>query len=50
MLRHEKDKFLDDKTVSDIEAALNVKVMIASASGDGLFSAVQTLIKEKEEN
>ena len=50
MLRHEKDKFLDDKTVSDIEAALNTKVIIANASGEGIFSAVQTLIKEKEEN
>lgn len=50
MLRHEKDKFLDDKTVLDIEAALNVKVIIANASGEGLFSAVQTLTYEKEEN
>lgn len=50
MLRHEKDKFLDDKTVLDIETALNTKVMIASASGEGLFSAMQQLINEKEEN
>ena len=49
MLRHETDKFLDDKTVSDIEAALNIRIIIASASGDGLFSAVQELTQEKEE-
>lgn len=49
MLRHETDKFLDDKSVSDIEAALNTKVIIANASGDGLFSALQELTQEKEE-
>lgn len=49
MLRHETDKFLDDKTVSDIEAALGVEVIIANASGEGLFSALQKLINEKEE-
>ena len=51
MLRHEKDKFLDDKTVSDVETALNTKVIIANASGEGLFDAIKTLtLSKKEEN
>ncbi len=47
MLRHEKDKFLDDLTISDLENALSTTVFCAEASGDGLFSAIETLM-EKE--
>ncbi|MEE1279206.1 MAG: DUF512 domain-containing protein [Oscillospiraceae bacterium] len=43
MLRHEKDKFLDDKTVSFVEAALNTKVIIATADGEGLYNAVASM-------
>ncbi len=43
MLRHEKDRFLDDKTVSFVEEALNTKIIIASADGEGLYNAVCSL-------
>lgn len=43
MLRHEKDKFLDDKTVSFVEEALNTKIIIATADGEGLYNAVCSL-------
>ena len=45
MLRHETDKFLDDLTVSDIETALSTPVVIARADGEGLFEAIESLIK-----
>ena len=43
MLRHEKDRFLDDKTVSFVEEALNTKIIIATADGEGLYNAVCSL-------
>lgn len=41
MLRHEKDKFLDDITVEDVEKALNVKVLIIENDG---FEFVSNLL------
>lgn len=49
MLRSEKDKFLDDLSVEELENALNIRVKIVSADGNGLFSAVSEFIKNKEE-
>ena len=36
MLRHEKDRFLDDKTIPDVAAALGVHVICSAATGDAL--------------
>ena len=41
MLRHEKDKFLDDITVEQVEKALNVKVLIIENDG---FEFVSNLL------
>ena len=46
MLRHETDKFLDDLAISDVESALNIPVRICKADGEGLFEAIESLIKE----
>ncbi len=43
MLRHEGDKFLDDKTAADIESSLGVKVLISPADGEGLFSTLSSI-------
>ncbi len=48
MLRHEKDKFLDDLTVSDLEGALNVPVICVKADGDGLFEAITTIMEKED--
>lgn len=40
MLRHEQDKFLDDRTVEDVEQALGVNVRLVEPTGDGLLSAL----------
>ncbi len=49
MLRHEQDKFLDDLTVCDIENALNTKVIVSPANGEGLFKTVSELYQNKKE-
>lgn len=49
MLRSEKDKFLDDLSVEDLENALNIPVKITTADGNGLFCTVSEFIKNKEE-
>ena len=41
MLRFEKDKFLDDVTVEQVEKALNVKVLIIENDG---FEFVSNLL------
>ena len=33
MLRYEKDKFLDDITIEDVEKALNVKIAVVDNDG-----------------
>lgn len=38
MLRDEKDRFLDDSTPEEVEAALGVPVQVAGTSGDALLS------------
>ncbi|MCQ2431881.1 MAG: DUF512 domain-containing protein [Clostridia bacterium] len=43
MLRHEQDKFLDDVTVEEVEAALGVPVTIQDTSGGG-FAFVDCLL------
>jgi len=48
MLRHEKDRFLDDLTVSDLENALKTDVICVKADGDGLFRAITTLIERED--
>ena len=48
MLRHEKDKFLDDLTVMDLEKALNTPVVCTRADGDGLFEAITNLIEKED--
>ena len=40
MLRHEKDKFLDDVTIEELESALAVKVRIIDGSGYSLVDAI----------
>ncbi|MBQ4101067.1 MAG: DUF512 domain-containing protein, partial [Oscillospiraceae bacterium] len=40
MLRHEKDKFLDDKTIADVENALGIKVRTVDNDGYELLSAI----------
>ena len=40
MLRDEKDRFLDDMTLSSLEDALNVKIVCADASGADFISAI----------
>ena len=40
MLRHEQDKFLDDYTVGDVEAALGVPVRLSAPSGDALLETL----------
>ncbi len=40
MLRHEGDCFLDDVTVEQVEAALNMKITVVSASGQALLDAI----------
>ena len=45
-LYRETDKFLDDLTVSDLESALNIPVRICKADSEGLFEAIESLIKE----
>jgi len=40
MLRFEKDCFLDDTTISDVETALGCKVSLVSRSGDALLKAI----------
>ena len=40
MLRHEKDKFLDDVTVEELEQALGVKVRVTENDGKSLVDAV----------
>ena len=40
MLRHEKDKFLDDLTIPDLEAALGVPVLCSEATGGALAHAL----------
>lgn len=49
MLRHEKDKFLDDLSPADIENALGVPVEISGASGEGLYNCVKDIILSKKE-
>ena len=46
MLRHETDRFLDDLTVSDIEKALGITVLVCKADGQGLFETIESLFKE----
>ena len=40
MLRDEKDRFLDDMTLSSLEDALNEKIVCADASGADFISAI----------
>ncbi len=40
MLRHEQDRFLDDMTPAELEAALGVRVQIAAADGASLLEAL----------
>jgi len=40
MLRHERDKFLDDLTVADVEEALGVPVILTDPSGDALLETL----------
>ena len=40
MLRHEKDRFLDDVTPEDLAQALGVRVQIVAADGDSLLQAL----------
>jgi putative radical SAM enzyme (TIGR03279 family) len=40
MLRHEQDKFLDDKTVADVEEALGIKVRMIGTQGDDLLEGI----------
>ena len=40
MLRDEKDRFLDDMTLSSLEEALNVKIVCADSSGADFISAI----------
>ena len=42
MLRHEKDKFLDDTTIEDVEKALNVKVAVVDNDG---FEFISNLLE-----
>jgi len=49
MLRHEKDRFLDDLTLDDIKNALNVEVLASVASGEGLYNCVKNIILDKKE-
>lgn len=37
MLRHEQDKFLDDYTLEEVEAALNVQISVVDNDGRGLL-------------
>lgn len=37
MLRHEQDKFLDDKTIADLEQALGITVSVVDNSGQALL-------------
>ncbi len=49
MLRHEKDKFLDDLSPADVEKALGVPLEISEASGYGLYNCVKNIILNKKE-
>ena len=40
MLRHEKDRFLDDVTPQDVERALNVRLEAVPVDGDALVEAL----------
>ena len=40
MLRHDEEVFLDDKTVTDVEQALGVKVTVVSNDGFALLEAI----------
>lgn len=40
MLRHERDMFLDNVTVKDVEDALNVKIRVVDSDGWALMSAL----------
>jgi len=40
MLRHEKDRFLDDTTLPDLEAALGIPVLCSEATGGALARAL----------
>ncbi len=40
MLRHEQDKFLDDRTVADIERALPVRLQVVENDGFELLQAL----------
>ena len=41
MLRHEKDMFLDDVTVEELEKALNIKVRVVGCDGYALVDALK---------
>ena len=48
MLRYEKDKFLDDVTVSEVEKELGVKIVIVPSDGYSFFDAVIDSVSGKE--
>lgn len=49
MLRHQTDTFLDDLTIGDVEKALNIRVAVSKADGEGLFSCIADLINDIKE-
>ena len=42
MLRHERDKFLDDTTIPEMQEALGVKLLIAENDG---YSFINTVLE-----
>ena len=48
MLRHEKDRFLDDLTLDDVKNALGVEVLATVASGEGLYNCIKNIILNKK--
>ncbi len=48
MLRHQKDRFLDDLTVEELSCSLGVPIEVSEASGNGLFDSIKKLICIKE--
>lgn len=49
MLRHEKDRFLDDLTIDDVKNALGVEVLVSGASGEGLYNCIKDIIMNIKE-
>ena len=48
MLRHEKDRFLDNLTVEEVEKALGSRVIITGSDGTGLCDTLVCIAEEEK--